>query len=605
MLDHSGNGSDAGLEAVPSSDRQSGVADTISQTYKEAARAARQLVKYYKDGGSTGISGVFGKAPEIFESTKAGTGIVLDGKALKEAGIGQPFTFDIVKDQGGKQGQGEQNDQGEKKQEATATEDSRLDKPHQPTRDEIIDPERYRLDEIAGQKLKDDPRALAKFKEDMEAFAIRAQEFEPKLPPEEVAKTYKEIARLIEAKGDSPTCEPERIILAQQTMHLAAFPTEVNQGDHGTCNVATVESRLYTRNPSAVVHLVAEVAIKGEYTTNPPPPDRGVTVKPNEEAIHPFGDSANQPPYGSNPAYASRIFQVTAANIAWERSNVNHPPQHIRYEQREPSAPGVRVPDSGDRLVDYSDPNNPKVLMGDGGPKHGPDISNREIVAIGTEITGQPQDGCVISRFNDGGCVQQVSSEQELNDTLAAAKRAGQLPITIFVHTGKAPLFADSDGGKAGGSGGWHVVNVTDYQDGTPPKVRMDNSWGAEADHVTDDRMVTVSSLYRAMSSPYEDLKQVQKDFEANGKHDTEIEIQLLQMEKNDGDITGAQYERRLAQAIAVSDRLWQETAKNGKPTAELQDERRRALAAIWEAMRELSPKERQRVREQVKQQLA
>src|SRR4030095_5176990 len=185
-------------------------------------------------------------------------------------------------------------------------------------------------------------------------------------------------------------------------MHLAAFPTQVNQGQHGTCNVATVEARLYSRQPSAVAHVVTEVAIQGEYTTNPPPPAKAVTVKLSDDGLHPLGDSASNPPSGSNPAYASRIFQVTAANIAWERSNEKHRGQKIRYEQREPDA-GASPPDSGDRLVDYSDPNNPKVVMRDGRPKHGPDINVSEIVALNTEISGEPQDGRGLSPHYQAG----------------------------------------------------------------------------------------------------------------------------------------------------------------------------------------------------------
>src|SRR4029434_10932066 len=83
-------------------------------------------------------SGPLARVAQVF-------GITIDDKALKESGIGQPFMFNMSKDRS------EAKDKG----------DSASEKPHEATRDEIINPERRRLEEMAELKLQDDPEGVA------------------------------------------------------------------------------------------------------------------------------------------------------------------------------------------------------------------------------------------------------------------------------------------------------------------------------------------------------------------------------------------------------------------------------------------------------------
>jgi predicted lipoprotein len=62
----------------------------------------------------------------------------------------------------------------------------------------------------------------------MRLFEERAER--DNLSPTEIAKTYKEIDRLLEAKGDKPLKPEQRKDLAEQIMRQAADPTTIDQG---------------------------------------------------------------------------------------------------------------------------------------------------------------------------------------------------------------------------------------------------------------------------------------------------------------------------------------------------------------------------------------
>src|SRR4030095_5442501 len=75
-----------------------------------------------------------------------------------------------------------------------------LEKRAEKTGDKFDSPEKKHLTELENQLPEKD---RAKFKEDMAAFEKRAAEAKPALSPEQVAATYKEMAKLIEAP-DNP-----------------------------------------------------------------------------------------------------------------------------------------------------------------------------------------------------------------------------------------------------------------------------------------------------------------------------------------------------------------------------------------------------------------
>ncbi|MBL0187279.1 MAG: hypothetical protein IPP97_16225 [Candidatus Obscuribacter sp.] len=395
---------------------------------------------------------------------------------------------------------------------------------------------REKLTKEAEEKFKNDPAKLEAFKENMRLFEQRAKR--DKLSPVEIAKTYTEINRLLEAKGDRPLKPEQRKDIAEQIMRQAADPTTIDQGQHNTCNMTTVESRMYTRNPSDAARLVTDVALTGQYVATD---GRRVRLNPgaHDEARH-------AETYDGGRSHASEIFQVAAVNLHIHQENRRtNPPGQLRYEQH-PVKPGTR--DTGERIIDYG-VKPPKVM--DYHPKiYDYNLGNlRDVYAA---ITGKSEKGIVIAHdgpmvdTSDG--VTRINSERQLNEELAKAKREGKLPLIVTVDTAMEPFWTDSGAGSAGGSGGKHVVTITDYTPGRPAKVTIDNSWGKGADHDAT-RPITVHVLYQAIKDKDHAINVLEKDVKAAkeaGRPDTYSELDLAGLKRQENRISAADYEKEI-----------------------------------------------------------
>lgn len=337
------------------------------------------------------------------------------------------------------------------------------------------------------------PGSSRDLRERMAAFEASAQG--RGLSQEEIIKTYREVGKLLEAKDNPevPITAEQRRALARQVLQHAADPTSIDQGQHNTCNVATLEMRNYWRNPSEAARIVADVATTGRYVSR-----NGTTVVVDDQSLVPRNGAESLRKTDGVRDFAGQIFQVAAVNLYYQKENPN-----VRYEQRAPQ-PGRTPPDSGERLMDYS--TNPPTEVGrpnllfrtlgaeDAGTRQ-PDLTTDRLRLIGNEISGEKSGDWLLDYGN-------VRSPRELQERLEAAKRDGNMPLVVMVHTGNQPFFADSGNGAAGGSGGWHVVNITDYTPGNPPKVAIDNQWGSDRDRLSAPKQISSDMLYFSMSDP-------------------------------------------------------------------------------------------------------
>lgn len=86
------------------------------------------------------------------------------------------------------------------------------------------------------------------------------------LPESEVAQTFAEVSRILEANGPSqPMTSRERARLATGIMRGAAYPESGNQGGHNTCTLQVMENRGYAREPSTNARILADVATSGKF----------------------------------------------------------------------------------------------------------------------------------------------------------------------------------------------------------------------------------------------------------------------------------------------------------------------------------------------------
>ncbi|HEY9870820.1 MAG TPA: LysM domain-containing protein, partial [Candidatus Obscuribacterales bacterium] len=393
-----------------------------------------------------------------------------------------------------------------------------------------------------------DDETQARLQRDMSQFELRARR--EGLSPQEVARTYEQVGRLLQ----HPDATGAR--LAGEILDQAAHPTDINQGQHGTCGVASLESRIYTRHPSEVARMVADVHLNGRYVTRD-----GSTIQvphtaliQTEEIAHSHGNS--------NRSYASEIVQVTAMNIEYQRHGVRTdngafeliPGQFARYQQGFQRM-GANPPDVGDRIIDLR--TNQPMTDSNGIPLNNIGVTDNQIIDISRQIIGQEEGDTVLANAQRASYgygydrAERIDSEQDLRQTLTRLRQGGHLPAQMIIHSGNEPFFGDSGGGVAGGSGGWHVVTVRDFDERTG-RVSLDNQWGTDADHTKGNEM-SVSDLYLATLAPGspEIVRELRRRQQQNPDYLTQIDLLRQQnMASGTGHISSEQYAQRCADLL-------------------------------------------------------
>ncbi len=451
------------------------------------------------------------------------------------------------------------------------------DKPREvPAASEEVKAERQKLWDLSREKITD-PEKRSKYDADMLRFEERAAKQDPPLAGSEIAKVYKEQERLLTATGDTPLTQDDRLKIAEQSMSQCASPKSIDQGQHATCNMTTVESTLYTRSPSDAMKVVADIALTGEYTAKD-----GSNVKVDPTAAD--TEAKNNPPLDGQRSQASQIFQVAAVNLYYQKNSLLYMdgdnnlqvalPGNIEFKEL-PQKPGAIPPvASGDRLIDHSTTPPVTIMQNwkDGVPLTSPNLDDRALVDVPNMITGR-KDAVLLENehgtFRDHTGAVVFKSEEEMVADLTKAKDGKKFPVILAVHAGQEPFLHDSGNGAAGGSGGWHVVTVTDFDEATG-KVQLDNQWGSAADH-QGDKAVSAHDLFRATHAP--DLNEtvdgkkvnvtiadLQKDVDSNRANhtvDTAKELELLRVKKQYGDMKDEDFEKDLKQTIVECTDQW------------------------------------------------
>jgi hypothetical protein len=311
----------------------------------------------------------------------------------------------------------------------------------------------------------------------MDAFEKRAQA--DHLSPEEVAKTYEQMSKLLNADNSKSVVKaPERALLAEGLMHQIAFPSDTDQGVYNTCNVTTVAEKTMTKNPSKAAEMVATTALTGQWTAAD-----GKVIKIDPGSLTPGVQESVDPHVENTRSYATQVLNLVMANDALQR---RVPPE--TYVQRKPdhSVPG----DSGERRLDASgheiktmqwDPKNDtwKSL-----PDDSPALTDHEIAQVGARLNGH--ENHLISPGNGQSGVDDVRGVEQFEARLHQFQQQGEFPITINVDGNHAPIPV---GNETPGIGN-HVVTIDGYDENTH-EVHISNQWG-----VASDKWVAVKDLY-------------------------------------------------------------------------------------------------------------
>lgn len=319
-----------------------------------------------------------------------------------------------------------------------------------------------------------------RFRNDMATFEQRARE--RGLSSQEISNTYHQISRILNASdtGGSNLPADQRLAVASQVMHNAATPSDIRQNQN-TCNVTSLETRLYSRNPAAAARLVADVATTGSFTGTD-----GTTVTLDPESMQPSQvGTDNFEQESERRSLASQLFQVTAANIA-NRQDTSR--GTFQYFQRQPANK-----ESGEQLLDLS--TNPPQVIGDE-----PGMAGHINGLIGVEqsITGDTNAGSFLYGGNMGRRSSrgfQINSADALGERLQTLNESGQLPAVVFVHADAAMFNPRNDRQPDDLNGDGHFVTVTGYDPATRT-VRYDDQYGREDDH--NDTGIPLEQFYNS-----------------------------------------------------------------------------------------------------------
>lgn len=339
-----------------------------------------------------------------------------------------------------------------------------IDEPKTP-----LEQERDNLEENAKQI--DDPAERKKFLDDLQTFEDRAKE--DGLREEEIRKTYENLNKLLEA-NDGKLPKHQNIAIAEQIAHHLANPSNIDQGGHLTCNVTTLQERMFTTNPATATDMIVQGALTGQYVAAD-----GKVIKLDPSNYVPGREELDRIPQDGSRSNASQIFQAVALNDIFQRQN---PP--LTYVQGRPGENGPG--DSGERLVNADG----KVVANFGG------LGTKDMNDEAKRLIGEAF--CinnVASGFGDGPT--SFKTEQEMIDFIKKAQAEGDLPLSIVVDANH-PLFGAGieNGGFAG-----HVVSITDYNPATG-QVKISNQWGSGG-----DKWVSAKDLYAATTRYVRDMK--------------------------------------------------------------------------------------------------
>jgi hypothetical protein len=344
------------------------------------------------------------------------------------------------------------------------------------------------------------PNESEKLKRDMQTFEARAKR--DGISSEEVARTYRDLAHVLELKGNVPLSQRERVRLVNGAMANAAEPTSNDQGKYSTCQITTIENRLYAKEPSTVTNILSQVASEGRFTTKD-----GTSVTMEETNLRAHGDAALNAKNGSwVRSYTSQVFQTAAISAFYNQENLRKmPPGDVHYYQKQATGPY----DSGESLVDYSH-GRPQEL--DKGPGMAGYMNN--MMRINEQLTKKWQPEMFIinqaeqERDSEHNLATGVNSVEDFAEKLKHLRESEKGPLfaTLFVRVNSDPLVSTMRHNPLTGPlstekilADHHVVNIVDYDPKTR-LVKVDGQWGNSRDFI--NKPMTIEQAYAATKPP-------------------------------------------------------------------------------------------------------
>ncbi|HND66107.1 MAG TPA: hypothetical protein PL112_04900 [Candidatus Obscuribacter sp.] len=310
----------------------------------------------------------------------------------------------------------------------------------------------------------DNKQELLQFKKDMTDFEKQAKEHH--IPESEVAKTYQAVDKLL-TSSEGVLNQDSRRLLAENFMHLAAYPSKSDQGIYSTCNATSLQEMLLSRKPGLIAADLADAAINGSFVA----PD-GQKIDLDAESMQPnysFPGEAASLPQDNVRAYGTQVLNHMLVNEMTQRVTPEH--NTMLYQQRHQRT----ETDSGERLISPRDGSEMTNISG--AAIRGPGLGEGDLATAVKRYFPEDSQFLVRSGGKDREGVVQIDTPEELSAIVQKAKQESKLPLMVEVN-GADPLFG---GGFEPGKHASHVLSIKDADKGGK-QLSISNQWGEAGD---------------------------------------------------------------------------------------------------------------------------
>ncbi|MBX9721998.1 MAG: hypothetical protein K2X81_11425, partial [Candidatus Obscuribacterales bacterium] len=340
-----------------------------------------------------------------------------------------------------------------------------------------------------------------------------------KSDPKELAKTFSEVASMLENKDKTKIGPTLTERLASEVMSQAASPQSIDQGSNPTCSVTAVESIIYHDNPSIAAKAMRDIAETGEHQMR-----NGKMVSLNNEALKPNEPTDPTKRLDNERSLATKYMNSLLITTALERNSESpwFKEHGWTFEYKESAKEGSQI------IVNRTN-DSPLSQKFDG-------LSSEDQVYAYKMLTGAAGKKTLVIEHESMGAVDKegkprqvdgiatYSNQQQFNELTEKLKENHGFPVITTIDAKNRNFIADGctfdtksmiDASKTLP----HALVIDDiYED----KASLNNQWGSKCDYDLPKSEVYSSSLRNNLQ-----VTERARAGEASGKPDLEAEMDL------------------------------------------------------------------------------
>ncbi len=273
----------------------------------------------------------------------------------------------------------------------------------------------------------------------------------------------------------------DRLLVAKQILELAACPNLTDQGRFQTCEVASLEKILLTRNPSAVSALISKAIQEGKIKNYD-----GSNLELSDQPFLKDLESSNHKPKDGERLLASQVFQTALIEREWSDRDIGFGKGMLSYRLCKPSKEHSGSGDGGERFIVAKGPDKGKILydVDDDVPVWDPGIEVSRLGKMYNSLASKKlKDSPLVLASTDTqsfldsknrDSVLFIKDKEDLMAKLSGLKDKKQFPLIIVV------VDIDSEDPE---QKNLHVITIRDY-DKEKGVATLDDQFGSGSKNI-------------------------------------------------------------------------------------------------------------------------